>query len=59
MTPDERRAVEAMASALKIARSYMRHQVPQPRGPEERNVHAAAEVGLRLATMAGLLPPEE
>lgn len=54
MTKEQREAVAAMLAACSIAKNYTEHQVEQPRGPEERNLHAAAEVALRLARDAGL-----
>lgn len=53
----QQEALDAMASALRIAQNYMANVAPQPRGPEERNAHAAAVVGLRLAEEAGLIEP--
>lgn len=53
----QQEAIDAMAAALRIAQNYMANVVPQPRRPEERNAHAAAVVGLRLAEEAGLIKP--
>ena len=54
MTAEERNAMAALMTAARIAKRYTETHVEQPRGPNERELHAAAEVGLRLAEMAGL-----